>query len=144
MKISTKNLSEFGVQWFSMIQRHFHYTEFLQAKNLSVSLVTCCSAVFYWMHEPKHNVHDVEFLLQCKGQREFINLHKKLVQEEHNVEKKCSSTSKDYETLVVKTLQANTRYACALSPMAGTIKGLPSQQITFTTYPGCKLEILIA
>ena len=91
------------------------------------------------MHEPKHNVHDVEFLLQCKGQREYVNLHKKLVQEANSFEKKCGSSSKNYETMVVKTLQANTRYSCTLSSMAGSIKSPPSQQLSFTTYPGSKL-----
>ena len=121
-----------------MLEQFALIVEFLQAKNLSVSLVTCCNAVFHWTHEPKHNVHDVQFLLQCKGQREYINLHKKVVQEEHNFEKKCISSSRDYETLIIKDLQANTRYSCAMSSMAGTIKSPPSQQLTFTTYPGCK------
>lgn len=116
--------------------------EFLLAKNLTVSQVTCCSALFHWKHEPKNNIHDVEFLLQCIGKREYTNIHKQLVVEEHLFDHSSPSTSKDTQILFSDKLEPNTVYLCTMSSVSGTIQSPASQQIMFSTLPGSKPQLL--
>lgn len=119
------------------------FLEFLLARNFTVSHITCCSAVFNWKHEPKNNVHDVNFLLRCKGKRKYVNVHKKLIEDNHIFEKSSPSTSKDGETIFVGKLEANTNYLCTMSSTSGTIQSPGSQQVKFTTLPGSKCELLL-
>ena len=103
-----------------------------------MSLITCCSAVFHWKHEPKNNIHDVKFLLHCAGKRKYVNTHQKLIEEDHLFEQSNPSTSNDIETIFAKSLEANTNYLCTMSSVSGTIQSPPSQKISFTTLPGSK------
>lgn len=116
----------------------FSALEFLLARNLTVSLVTCCSAVFHWKHEPKNNIHDVQFLLHCNGKRNYVNVHKKLVEENHLFDLSNPSTSKDVETVLAENLEANTNYECTMSSVSGTLQSPPSRQVSFATLPGGK------
>lgn len=119
---------------------YYFLPEFLLARNLSVSLVTCCSAVFQWKHEPKNNVHDVQFKLDCKGHRQYVDVHKKLIEEKYHFEHLSYSTSKDTEIFIHNKLEPNTKYLCSMSSISGTIQSPPSQRIKFTTLPGSKLS----
>lgn len=100
--------------------------------------MTCCHAVFQWNHEPHSNVHDVKFLLQCTGRRAYVDLHKKIVEEESRFDYLSPSTSKQTEIYFAKNIDPNTKYLCSISSVAGTIQSPPSQQVTFKTHPGRK------
>lgn len=107
-------------------------------------MITCCSAVFRWKHEPEHNIHDVKFQLRCTGKRKYVDIHKKLIEENHLFELSRPSTSQNVETVLAEKLEANTNYICALSSMSGTIQSPVYQQVSITTLAGgIKLEFSV-
>jgi len=111
------------------------HLEFLQAHNLTVSAVKATSAVFHWQHNPKNNIHDIQFKLVCSGVQRFTRGGEEVVErtELHHTIRSTSQPSQSYPS---HELEPNTQYSCHMTSVARKLESGPSAWVNFTTSPG--------
>lgn len=146
------------------LQNFLLCAEFLQAHNLTVSAVKATSAVFHWQHNPKNNIHDIQFKvpyhpagqqytiaftsdinhisltfpqLVCSGVQRFTRGGEEVVErtELHHTIRSTSQPSQSYPS---HELEPNTQYSCHMTSVARKLESGPSAWVNFTTSPGSK------
>lgn len=147
------------------------YAEFLKARNLTVSAVKDRSATFTWYHNPKNNIHDIQFKVRlsviikqadtvshtskpmlyifyhqqllCAGMHMYTE-GERAIEEATTFQHVSWSTSNAQETVVANTLIPITKYVCHIRSVAGTQSSHIQDKVAFTTLQGSELDLMLS